>query len=116
MLVNKFLHRIFGNLVLAIQCNANQLKEMIPNNANIQSARNKVTQQQYDVNLQTSLLPFYNNIITIQCKDGFFFQDRTWEKQIICDLRNDSQSIGEWVGYLGTSLPLYPSCQSWVFS
>ena len=97
------------------RCNQTQLFVMEPLLGKIIKAINKKTQEEYDGRYQKSEMNKYDNVVIITCNDGYFFDDRQPSKTVVCGLKENSRTIGEWQGYQGTKLPLSKSCEREFF-
>ncbi|TPP65518.1 Sushi/SCR/CCP domain-containing protein [Fasciola gigantica] len=96
---------------VAVRCDLDELKSMVPKNAFLSSARNYQTDRLYAQH-QVNEFSYYGNVITIRCNNGFLYPDRTTEKLVICKLAENSKTNGVYGGYGGTSLPLPGSCEA----
>lgn len=103
-----------SRLCLAVRCDLDTLKNMVPTNAYLASARNYKTDRIYAQH-QVNEFNYYGNVITIKCQNGFLYPDRTTEKLVICVLAENSQIDGVYNGYGGTSLPLPGACECELF-
>ncbi|CAH8448407.1 unnamed protein product [Schistosoma guineensis] len=95
---------------IAVRCNETELDIIIPKNAKLVTARNRITEQVFGLH-QVNQFYSYGNVISIRCNPGYLFNDRTTEKQVSCELAPGSNTIGEYRGYSGTVLPLPTECQ-----
>ncbi|VDQ01228.1 unnamed protein product [Trichobilharzia regenti] len=86
------------------------MESMIPKNAKLVSARNRITDQVFGSH-QVNQFYSYGNIISIRCNPGYLFNDRTTEKSVSCELASGSATVGKYRGYSGTVLPLPTECQ-----
>ncbi|CAL8072154.1 unnamed protein product [Calicophoron daubneyi] len=88
-----------------IRCNGSSLSQP---NVTMVSAENHDKDKRHT---NSSEEDFYNfgNIITLACNEGLTFADRAIKKQVRCDLAQNNLQEGEFVGYLGTQLPI-PEC------
>lgn len=93
-----------------MRCNETELDIIIPKNAKLVTARNRITEQVFGLH-QVNQFYSYGNVISIRCNPGYLFNDRTTEKQVSCELAPGSNTIGEYRGYSGTVLPLPTECQ-----
>ncbi|VDN09851.1 unnamed protein product, partial [Dibothriocephalus latus] len=91
------------------RCNETEMLEMVPRFAKLNGARSKLTEEQYGM-LQVSQFNRFGNVVAFKCDDGYFFQDRTFQKFIECALAEGDTNQSVWTGYSGTLLPLPTTC------
>lgn len=94
----------------AIRCDEEKMKSMIPKHASLWKARNLLSEEEFG---QPQLNSFnqYKNVITIRCNEAYIYSDRTMERTITCELKNNSDIDSEWRGYGSTILPLPKECE-----
>lgn len=91
------------------------MTEMVPKYATLAGARSTLTEEEFGP-LQQNMFNQYGNVITYTCQETFFYPDYSIEKFLICELRENSNTEGEWKGYSGTSLPLPSGCERELYS
>ncbi|VEL08217.1 unnamed protein product [Protopolystoma xenopodis] len=94
---------------IPIRCNNTELRSMLPKNSLMLSAQNTITQRIYG-KMEANQFNLHGNVVKIVCQYGEFFDDRTSQKNLKCDLAQDSSITGTWYGYAGTILPISKTC------
>uniref|UniRef100_A0A0R3SU39 C-type lectin domain-containing protein n=1 Tax=Hymenolepis diminuta TaxID=6216 RepID=A0A0R3SU39_HYMDI len=94
----------------AIRCSKDEMISMVPKHGILAAARSTLTEEEFDSS-QQNMFNQFGNVVTVRCKDAYFYSDRALEKFIYCGLKANGSTRGEWREYSGTTLPLPQECE-----
>ncbi|KAM3187267.1 hypothetical protein ACTXT7_002640 [Hymenolepis weldensis] len=94
----------------AIRCSEDEMITMVPKHGILAAARSTLTEEEFDLT-QQNMFNQFGNVVTVRCKDAYFYSDRAFEKFIYCGLKANGGTQGEWREYSGTTLPLPMECE-----
>lgn len=83
---------------------------MVPKHGILAAARSTLTEKEFNSS-QQNMFNQFGNVVTVRCKDAYFYSDHSFEKFIYCGLKANGGTQGEWREYSGTTLPLPEECK-----
>nr|CUU98309.1 hypothetical transcript [Hymenolepis microstoma] len=83
---------------------------MVPKYGSLAGARSTLTEEEYGSS-QQNMFNRFGNVVTVKCKDAYFYSDHAFEKFIFCGLKANTATQGEWRGYSGTTFPIPKECE-----